>query len=106
MAKMMRGVKGARSLFLCYKRGDKTFESDIRTWQGFAYAQRIRLADWSWVSRQGSSTPDAALRDGRLTLQVRTPLALPLSLQYILTLPLQGVAGKGTKYNAHARRLP
>ena len=31
MAKMMRGVKGARSLFLCYKRGDKTFESDIRT---------------------------------------------------------------------------
>ena len=31
MAKMMRGVKGARSLFLCYKRGDKTFESDIRS---------------------------------------------------------------------------
>ena len=30
MAKMMRGVKGARSLFLCYKRGDKTFESDFR----------------------------------------------------------------------------
>ena len=35
MAKMMRGVKGARSLFLCYKRGDKTFESDIRISQVF-----------------------------------------------------------------------